>query len=83
MSSSTLRNKRATVPNAIPAYLHKCGNTFACYSILIPRRHAGRKTVQVEDVMLLARRNEALADLLKDHLKRAKKQSNKTAMENP
>lgn len=32
-------------------------------------KHAGRSTIKTDDVMLLARRNEGLAELLKEELK--------------
>ena len=34
----------------------------------LPARHAGRKTIAVEDVMLLSRRNEGLEAVLRGHL---------------
>ena len=36
-------------------------------------RHAGRKNIEVSDALLLARRNEALADILKAHVEETKK----------
>lgn len=38
-------------------------------------KHAGRKKVSVEDVMLLARRNESLAAIMKEHAKQQKARS--------
>jgi len=35
-------------------------------------RHAGRTTITTEDVLLLTRRNEALAELLKAHMNKVR-----------
>lgn len=41
-------------------------------------RHAGRSTVKTEDVLLLARRNEDLHDILKEMVDERKAASTKT-----
>lgn len=41
-------------------------------------RHAGRSTVKTEDVLLLARRNEDLHDILKEMVDERKASSTKT-----